>query len=773
VKTPRSLTPRTLTPRSRTHPLAAIPVLLATVAAATLASLPAQAATLPPPENWPAFEYGGIVTDKDTMLYNPTDEYIFPSVFHAGDYLDDPLGEWYLYFAPHNAPAGIMLMYADDLEGPWTEYQADPENPAPIIASDWAPYYDVSHVSSPDVIWHEETDEIFLYFHGENSTTRYASSTDGISFEYGDRVVWNELGGPRVSETSYARVFPHPDPSSGYAYGMFYMGNETDNIRRIRLAESVDGITWTVDPDYVVAPGPEEGTNVSGADLWEWEGQHYVIYHASSGNSYARTIDPTLRDVGSTPILLHRASGVGDDVGRVAAPNVVTHEGETYLFYESGDRLGATIAWAKQNGFAEPEPPRGDFPSDPQNPVFAECAADGSDEFEGELAAGVWDRVVRADEARHEVTDGALTVPTYTGGVAAAPLLQQELPAASWQVTTEVQIDATERFQQAGLLLYGSDTHYAKLDLGRATPGDTVELVFFDEGSNRQDTTARPADADRMWLRLTSDGTEIRASISYTGQEFTEFGRPIPEASAEFTHVGPYAFRGSTTAPEIDASFEWLRFSPDAATYEECINAPEPPADTETAPPAKGVLSSTSGWANGLHDGTFEVRMNIWWGANASRMTLYENGEPIETRHLVAAGPAAQSAEVPLTGRVNGSYVYTAELVNSRGTTWTDPITVQVTDAEPAQPVLSSDNWDRDGSYRVTADLWWGTNATSWRLLEDGVEVARGELVAATPAAQRVDVDLTGRSAGTHEYVVEFANAAGVTLSAPHTVEVR
>ena len=980
-------------PRTRTARLAALPVLLATVAAATLVSVPAQAATLPPPPNWPAFEYGGIVTDKDTMLYNPTDEYIFPSVFHAGAHLDDPLGEWYLYFAPHDAPAGIMLMYADSLEGPWTEYQPDPENPAPIIASDWDPHYDVSHVSSPDVIWHEETDEVFLYFHGENSTTRYASSTDGLSFEYGDRVVWNQLGGPRVTETSYARVFPHPDPSSGYAYGMFYMANETDNIRRIRLAESVDGVTWTVDPDYVVAPGPEEGANVSSADLWEWDGQLYVIYHASSGKSYARTIDPTLRDVGDTPILLHSASGVGDDVGRVAAPNVVTHEGETYLFYESGDRLGATIAWAKQNGFAEPEPPFGDFPVDPANPVFAECAADGSDEFEGDLAAGVWDRVVRADQARHEVTDGALTVPTYTGGVAAAPLLQQELPAGSWQVTTEVQIDATARFQQAGLLLYGSDTHYAKLDLGRATPGDTVEFVFFDEGANRQDSSARPADADRMWLRLTSDGTEIRASISYTGQEFTEFGRPIPAASAEFTHVGPYAFRGSTTAPEIDAtfewlrfspdtaayaacqqepeppfggfpvdaanpvfaecaaagsdefdgdlaggvwdrvvradqarhevrdgalriptysggvaaasllqqelpagawqvttevsvpaserfqqaglllyagdgryakldlgratsgdtvelvyvrdgvsrqdsharpadtdrmwlrytsdgtdirasisydgvtftdfgrdipaataafthvgpyafrgtvgapeveaSFEWLRFSPDAAAYEECLTAPQPPVDDETSPPAKGVLSSTSGWTTGLHDGTFEVRMNIWWGANASRVTLYENGEPIETRDLVAAGPSAQAVAFPLSGRVNGSYAYSAELVNSRGTTWTDPVTVHVTHAEPARPVLSNDNWDGDGSYRVTANLWWGTNASSWRLLENGVEVASGELTAATPAAQRVDVDLTGRAPGSYEYVVEFANAAGVTASAPHPVLVR
>ena len=127
---------------------------------------------------------------------------------------------------------------------------------------------------------------------------------------------------------------------------MFYMGNERDNIRRIRLAESVDGKTWTVSPNYVVAPGTEEGKNVSGPDLWEWRGQHYIIYHASSGKAYARTIDRTLRQVGKKPIVLFE--GRGDSSGdRVASPVVVTRNGKTYLFYEKGDRLGGTIAWAK------------------------------------------------------------------------------------------------------------------------------------------------------------------------------------------------------------------------------------------------------------------------------------------------------------------------------------------------------------------------------------------------------------------------------------------
>ena len=299
------------------------------------------AQTQAPPSGWPVFWHKGIITNKDTSIYNPTDEFIFPSVFHAGRWLDNPRAEWYIYYAPHDDPGGISLRYSDSLEGPWTEY---PSNP--VIKRTWSPHYDAPHVSSPDAIWNEEAGRMIMYFHGPNSATRWAYSDDGIKFGYGGIAVQNSMAGPNVRESSYARVFKHPDTSSKYKYGMFFMGNEADNIRRIRLAESVDGKTWTVSPNYVVAPGPEEGKNVSAGELWNWKGQNYIIYHASSGKIYARTIDKTLRKVGTTPIVLF--AGRGDDSGdRSASPVVVTRNGLTYLFYEKGDRLGGTIAWAK------------------------------------------------------------------------------------------------------------------------------------------------------------------------------------------------------------------------------------------------------------------------------------------------------------------------------------------------------------------------------------------------------------------------------------------
>ena len=573
---------------------------LATAAVALTAALslagvtPASAAVDPPPAGWPDFGYQGVVTDKATMTYNPTDEFIFPSVFHAGEHFDDPLGEWYLYTAPHDDPGGIVLMYADSLEGPWTEYTG-----SPVITNDWPPYYGpVPHVSSPDAMWNAAEGKMFLYFHGDNSVTRYATSDDGVTFAYGGEAVTNAMGDvpgrPRVTESSYARVFEHPDPDSPYRFAMFYMANDTTpvsgglaGVRRIRLAESVDGRTWVVDPTPVVEPGEEEGANVSGPNLWAHDGQLYVLYHASSGKSYARTIDRSLRTVGATPIVLHEASGLGTDVGRVASPEVITDGDETYLFYESGDRLGGTIKWAKDGAETVIDPPFGGFPADPADPVFASCAADGSDEFDGALAS-VWERTLRAEAARHEVVDGALVMPTYTGGVAAAPLLQQPLPDGAWQVTTRVALTPTQNFQQAGLLLYASDADYVKLDLGKATPGRVVEVV---SAGTRPSTTQVRTDATEAWLRLTSDGREIEASVSYDGGSFTTLGSRISattvDGAARFSHVGPYAFRGSTAAAEIPARFDWFRFSPSAEAYADCTGGdPDPGTDPGTDPGA-------------------------------------------------------------------------------------------------------------------------------------------------------------------------------------------
>lgn len=181
--------------------------------------------------------------------------------------------------------------------------------------------------------------------------------------------------------------------------------------------------------------------------------------------------------------------------------------------------------------------------------------------------------------------------------------------------------------------------------------------------------------------------------------------------------------------------------------------------------PGKPVLSHNNGHDTGLNDGSYSVTMNLWWGNNGSEFKLYENGVLISTQSLTDASPAAQTASIDITGKANGTYTYTGELTNAYGTSTSNTLVITVTDASPGKPVLSQDNWDGDGSYKVTMNLWWGTNGSEYRLYENGQLIDTKSLVEAAPRAQNAMTEITGRAIGVYEYRCELVNAAGVTSS--------
>lgn len=192
-----------------------------------------------------------------------------------------------------------------------------------------------------------------------------------------------------------------------------------------------------------------------------------------------------------------------------------------------------------------------------------------------------------------------------------------------------------------------------------------------------------------------------------------------------------------------------------------------------TSAPGTGTLSNTSGWEYGLHDGNYDVVMNLWRGTPGSIFRLYENGALVSTRVLGDTAGLTQTTGVTFAGKPNGTYVYTGELINAQGATATTSTTVKVTDAAPGMPVVSTDQRKGASSFTATANLWWGTNATSYRIELDGVVVGSGSLVAATPSAQSASVQLTGVASGEHTLVAVFANANGETASKPLKVTVK
>ncbi|KAJ3198121.1 hypothetical protein HK101_008621 [Irineochytrium annulatum] len=198
----------------------------------------------------------------------------------------------------------------------------------------------------------------------------------------------------------------------------------------------------------------------------------------------------------------------------------------------------------------------------------------------------------------------------------------------------------------------------------------------------------------------------------------------------------------------------------------------EQPSTPAAEAPGKPVLSSDNGYTTGLFEGSYNVSMNLWWGENGSEYKLYENGVLIDTQKLTAATPSSQFAKTAITGKTNGTYTYVAELTNDKGTTRSEVLTVQVTNATPGKATLSQNNWDGDGNYSVSMNLWWGTNATEYRLYENDVLIDTQALKAATPASQSAVTELSGRANGTYTYRAELINAAGVTSTETITVQV-
>ncbi len=144
-----------------------------------------------------------------------------PSLIRVPDWVENPLGQYYLYFADHRGEY-IRMAYADSVTGPWTVYSPgtlkleDSYFPTTCPPCSLAPGQSAAlyaHIASPDVHVREDLQQIVMYIHGRGEGrqfTRHAVSSDGIHFEGREE----DLGRP------YFRVIEH----DGYFYALSMPG---------------------------------------------------------------------------------------------------------------------------------------------------------------------------------------------------------------------------------------------------------------------------------------------------------------------------------------------------------------------------------------------------------------------------------------------------------------------------------------------------------------------------------------------------------------------
>ncbi|MEP7208909.1 MAG: hypothetical protein ABI920_18395 [Casimicrobiaceae bacterium] len=290
-----------------------------------------------------------------------------PSLIRVPDWVPNPLGRYYLYFADHKG-SYIRLAYADELTGPWRVHipgalhladslfltSPPPTTPAQLAAIEarmrrarTAISHDVltdattPHIASPDVHVDHAGRRIVMYFHGLSGVgeqaSRVALSADGIAF----------TARPELVGRTYMRVFAHrratyalamPGVISRSADGLsdFAEGPElfNPNMRHAALLKRGDTlhVFWTQ-----VGDAPESillsAIDLSGDWLAWREGAAQVVLrpeHAWEGAD--APVQPSIR------------STAYGHVNQLRDPGVFEEDGRVFLIYAVAGESGIALA---------------------------------------------------------------------------------------------------------------------------------------------------------------------------------------------------------------------------------------------------------------------------------------------------------------------------------------------------------------------------------------------------------------------------------------------
>lgn len=271
-----------------------------------------------------------------------------PSLIKVPEWVENPLGQYYLYFADHRGEY-IRMAYADAVTGPWTvhtpgtltleeSYFPTTCPPCSLAPGQSAALY--AHIASPDVHVREDLQQIVMYLHGRGEGrqfTRHAVSSDGIHFEGREE----DLGRP------YFRVIKHD--SAWFAMAMPGY-----------LYRSRDGLTEF-----------EEGPQLFSDDmrhsaLMIRNNQLYVFY-TQAGHAPERiflsTIDmngdwkqwiasepveilrpETEWEGAGLPVEPSRRGHIDERVNQLRDPAIYQEDGKTYLLYSFAGESGLAIA---------------------------------------------------------------------------------------------------------------------------------------------------------------------------------------------------------------------------------------------------------------------------------------------------------------------------------------------------------------------------------------------------------------------------------------------
>ena len=292
-----------------------------------------------------------------------------PSAIRVPDWVESPLGRYYLYFADHKGDH-IRLAFADRPQGPWhihapgalslqdslfptVRLEAGPDDAPPPPRSDWAPagtagiptqFEDatIPHIASPDVHVDHANRRIVMYYHGlaafGRQRTRVAVSRDGLRFE--PRA---PLLGPSYFRVfayrgnTYALVMPGRIHRSANGFDDFEPGPDLFGDPRQRhsavlLRGDVLWVVWSR-----VGEAPERlyvsRVDVSGDWLgWRAAPPQELMRPETEWEGAMLPVEPSWRSAVATP------------TNQLRDPAILEDEGRLWLYYAVRGENGIAVA---------------------------------------------------------------------------------------------------------------------------------------------------------------------------------------------------------------------------------------------------------------------------------------------------------------------------------------------------------------------------------------------------------------------------------------------
>lgn len=290
-----------------------------------------------------------------------------PSLIKVPEWIEQPLGKYYLYFADHKG-LYIRLAYANDLLGPWQIHEAGSlhiedsffaatrpaiaeDRLAELVAArvasgvrvshDYAKELTEPHIASPDVHVDHENQKIVMYYHGLEDAafqhSRVAVSDNGIDFQaFEENLGRSYFRKFNYRGMIYALAMPGQFYRSANGLSDFEVGprlfEPTMRHSAVMVREDSLLVFWTRVGD---AP---ESVLLSTIDLqpdwmsWQQVGERVVLTPKYDWEGAAAPIEPSVR------------STAYGKVNQIRDPTLFEEDGVVYLLYAVAGESGIALA---------------------------------------------------------------------------------------------------------------------------------------------------------------------------------------------------------------------------------------------------------------------------------------------------------------------------------------------------------------------------------------------------------------------------------------------